>query len=337
MALPEINVCPSTLRPGFTTYSPAAQAALFGSRSRKVSHILPFGPPGKNTELNREYNEKRKLISISGVQEKYSLRQEKNNLILTDTSGTHILKPVPSERLDRVVDLPANEHVSMQIAKQVFGIRTADCGMIFFDDGSPAYLTRRFDYKPDGSGKYQLEDFATLMGKTPEREGVNFKYNASYLDIAKLIRKYAAAAPVVLLDFFRLLVVNYLIANGDAHLKNFSLMETSQGDFVLSPAYDLLCTALHLDDNHLALHGGLYDGDYDEKTYYDAGMYTGTSFFVFAQKAGMPPALAAQVIDDVVRKTPEAIALLQRSFLSQETQNKYIGILDQRRRMLGYR
>src|ERR1700754_1152077 len=337
MALPEINVCPSTLRPGFTTYSPAAQAALFGSRSRKVSHILPFGPPGKNTELNREYNEKRKLISISGVQEKYSLRQEKNNLILTDTSGTHILKPVPSERLDRVVDLPANEHVSMQIAKQVFGIRTADCGMIFFDDGSPAYLTRRFDYKPDGSGKYQVEDFATLMGKTPEREGINFKYNASYLDIANLIRKYAAAAPVVLLDFFRLLVVNYLIANGDAHLKNFSLMETSQGDFVLSPAYALLCTALHPDDHYLGLHGCLYEGDYDEKTYYDAGMYTGTSFLVFAEKAGMPPVLAAQVIDDVVRKTPEAIALLQRSFLSQETQNKYIGILDQRRRMLDYR
>lgn len=236
MPLPEINVCPSTLRPGFTTYSPAAQAALFGSRSRKVSHILPLGPPGKNTELTREYNEKRKRISISGVQEKYSLRLEKNNLILTDTGGAHILKPAPSERLDRVTDLPANEHVSMQIARQVFGVRTADCGMIFFDDGSPAYLTRRFDYKTDGSGKYQLEDFATLMGKTPEREGENFKYNASYLDIANLIRLYAAAAPVVLLDFFRLLVVNYFIANGDAHLKNFSLMETAQGDFVLSPA-----------------------------------------------------------------------------------------------------
>jgi serine/threonine-protein kinase HipA len=337
MPLPEINVCPSTLRPGFTTYSPAAQAALFGSRSRKVSHVLPFGPPGKNTELNKEYNEKRKRISISGAQEKYSLRQEKNNLILTDTRGTHILKPVPSERLDRVADLPANEHVSMQIASQVFGVRTADCGMIFFDDGSPAYLTRRFDYKPDGSAKYQLEDFATLMGKTPEREGDNFKYNASYLDIANLIRKYAIAAPVVLLDFFRLLVVNYLIANGDAHLKNFSLMETTQGDFVLSPAYDLLCTALHLDDSSLALHAGLYDGDYNEKTYYDVGMYTGTSFLVFAEKAGMRPALAGQVVDDIVRKTPGAIELIQRSFLSGEAKDKYIGILGQRQRMLGYR
>jgi len=337
MPLPEIKFCPSTLQPGFTTYSPAAQAALFGSRSRKVSHILPFGPPGKNTELNKEYNEKRKRISISGVQEKYSLRQEKNNLILTDTRGTHILKPVPSERLDRVADLPANEHLSMQIARQVFGVRTADCGMIFFDDGSPAYLTRRFDYKPDGSGKYQLEDFATLMGKTPEREGGDFKYNASYLDIANLIRQYTAAAPVVLLDFFRLLVVNYLIANGDAHLKNFSLMETSQGDFVLSPAYDLLCTALHIDDSHLALHDGLYDGDHNEKTYYDVGMYTGTSFLVFAEKAGISRLLATQVVDDIVRKTPMAIELVQRSFLSEEGKNKYPGILGHRQKLLGYR
>src|ERR1700761_2193316 len=118
MPLPEITVCPSTLRPGFTTYSPAAEAALFGSRSKKVSHILPFGPPGATTELTREYNEKRKRISISGIQEKYSLRLEKQSLLLTDTGGTHILKPIPNERLQRVADLPANEHVSMQIATQ---------------------------------------------------------------------------------------------------------------------------------------------------------------------------------------------------------------------------
>lgn len=337
MPLPEINVCPSTLRPGFATYSPLAQANLFGSRSRKVSHCLPFGPPGKNPKLTREYNEKRKHISISGIQEKYSIRQEKNELMLTDTMGTHILKPVPNERLERLGDLPANEHVSMQIARQVFGIRTAECGMIFFDDGSPAYLTRRFDYKPDGSGKYQLEDFATLMGKSSEREGENFKYNASYLDIANLIKQYTAAAPVVLTDFFRLLVVNYLIANGDAHLKNFSLIETTQGDYILSPAYDLICTRLHLDDNHLALSDGLYDGDYNESTYYDIGMYTGTSFIVFAEKAGIPALPALQVIDEITAKVPEAIELVQRCFLSEEAKGKFIEILTQRQKLLAYR
>jgi serine/threonine-protein kinase HipA len=87
MPLPEITVCPSTLRPGFATYSPAAQAALFGSRSRRVPHVLSFGPPGKDADLTREYNEKRKRISISGVQEKYSLKQNKNSLALTDNQG----------------------------------------------------------------------------------------------------------------------------------------------------------------------------------------------------------------------------------------------------------
>jgi serine/threonine-protein kinase HipA len=339
MSLPEITVCPSTLRPGFTTYSPAAEADLFGSRSKKVPAFLSWGPPGANVELTRQYNEKRKRISFSGVQEKYSLLLEKNRLTLTDTGGTHILKPVPVERLERVTDLPANEHVSMQIAKQVFKVRTAECGMIFFDDGSPAYLTRRFDYKPAGlgSGKYQLEDFATLMGRTPEREGNDFKYNASYLDVARFIRQYAAAAPVVLVEFFKILVVNYLIANGDAHLKNFSLMETTQGDFVLAPAYDLLCTRLHIDDSLLALHGGLYDGDYNERTFYDTGMYTGASFLVFAEKAGVSAAIAERVVDEVVRGVDAALGLIGRSFLSEEAKTRYVGILGERRRALGER
>ena len=334
MSLQEIKYCPSTLQPGFATYSAAAQQALFGSRSKKVAHILPFGSPG-NSEFTREYNDERKRISISGVQEKYSLQLQKNSLLLTDTGGTHILKPVPMERLARVNDLPANEHVSMQIARQVYGIKTAACGMIFFDNGSPAYFTRRFDYKPDGDGKYQVEDFATLLAKTPEREGNSFKYNACYLDIAKQIKRHVAAAPVALLDFFRLVVFNYLIANGDAHLKNFSLMETGQGDFLLAPAYDLLCTALHIDDAPLALHDGLYDGDHNEKGFSTFGTYTRASFVAFAEMAGINPTLAGNVVNELMQGTAAAIELVERSFLSDESKQKYTAILKDRHRCLG--
>jgi len=333
MSLPEIKYCPSTLKPGYTTYSPAAQLALFGSRSKRVSHILAFGPPGKNAELTRRYNEVRKSISISGVQEKYSLLLQKNDLTLTSSKGTHILKPVPSERLERIEDMPANEHVSMQIAKQVFKIKTAASGVIFFNDGSPAYITRRFDYKPDGT-KYQIEDFATLLGRSPEKEGQDFKYNASYLDIANLIKKYVPAAPVALLQLFRLLVVNYLVANGDAHLKNFSLMETDQGDYMLAPAYDLLCTALHIDDAHLALHDGLYPGDYNEPSYQQFGTYTKNSFIAFAQKAGIDIRLAGAIIDELLHGVSQAKDLLERSFLSTEAKEKYKNVIDERQRSL---
>ena len=331
----QIDRCPSTLQSGYDTYSPAAQLALFGSRSKKVSPILPFGPPGKNRELTYEYIEKRKGISISGVQEKYSLRLERNSLRLTVTKGTHILKPVPTERLDMISDMPANEHVSMQIARQVFGIKTAACGMIFFEDGSPAYITRRFDYKQNGVERYQVEDFATLLAKTPEKEGDNYKYNASYLDISKQIQRYVAAAPVALLEFFRLVVFNYLIANGDAHLKNFSLMETEQGDYFLAPAYDLLCTAIHIDDNRLALQDGLYEGDHNEKAFSTFGTYTRQSFIAFGELAGINPALAGSVVDELIQGTSKAMELIERSFLSSEAKKRYIDVLGQRHKMLG--
>ncbi len=331
MGIPEIKYCPSTLQPGFTTYSPAAQLALFGGRSRKVSHILPFGPSGKNAELTREYNEKRKMISISGVQEKYSLLQVKNSLKLTSAKGTHILKPVPAERLERIEEMPANEHVTMQIARQLFKIKTAACGMIFFDDGVPAYITKRFDYKPDGT-KYQIEDFAALMGKSPEREGEDYKYNASYADMAGFIKKYVPAAPVELINFFRIVLFNYLFANGDAHLKNFALMETEQGDYLLAPAYDLLCTALHIDDADLALHNGLYEGDMDEPSYRNDGIYTRQSFMVFAEKIGVRPAIVEKIIDESMKAVLPATALIDRSFLKNETKERYKDIIGERYR-----
>lgn len=331
MSLPEITYCPCTLQPGYTTYSPAAQQALFGSRSKKVSHILAFGPPGKNTELTREYNEKRKSISISGVQEKYSLLLDKNQLKLTASKGTHILKPIPAERLESVEDMPANEHVTMQIARQVFEMKTAVCGLIFFDDGTPAYITRRFDYKPDGT-KYQVEDFAALLGKSPEKEGDDYKYNASYLAIAKMIAKYVPAARVELLNFFRLVVFNYLFANGDAHLKNFALMESSQGDYLLAPAYDLMCTALHMNDADLALHDGLYDGDLLEAPYQDYGIYTRQSFILLAEKAGIKTTLASQILDELMHSVPQAMDMIERSFLSKEAKRRYIEIIGERHR-----
>lgn len=322
------------LKPGFNTYCPQARQLLFGTRSRKVAAVLPFGPPGKTTALTKEFNESRKRISISGVQEKYSLRQQKNQLSLTQNNGTHILKPIPAERLERVEDMPANEHVTMQIAAQLFGIKTAACGMIFFKEGSPAYITKRFDYKTDGT-KYQVEDFATLLGKSPEKEGDNFKYNASYLHIAQLIQKYVPAAKLEMIRFFELVLFNYLFANGDAHLKNFSLIESDQGDYVLAPAYDLLCTALHIDDADLALHEGLYEGDINETSYQKNGMYTYTSFLQFADKINIAREITVETMRRFTALMEPAMEMIDRSFLSPDAKMRYKQVLRERhRRML---
>ncbi|MCK5781579.1 MAG: HipA domain-containing protein, partial [Flavobacteriales bacterium] len=115
-------------------------------------------------------------MSISGVQEKFSIIQYKNKLRLTEDGerGGFILKPIPSfgKKYDQI---PANEHLTMQIAKQVFGIETAENALIFFQDDSPSYITRRFDINDDGS-KLGQEDFASLAGRTPQTHGENYKY-----------------------------------------------------------------------------------------------------------------------------------------------------------------
>lgn len=64
---------------------------------------------------------------------------------------------------------------------------------------------------------------------------------------------YKLEAPKLL----KVLIFNYLFSNGDAHFKNFSLLETPMGDYCLSPAYDLLNSRIHIEDRDFALEDGL--------------------------------------------------------------------------------
>ena len=146
MNLNEIKYCPGTLAEGFSTYSPSCLRNLFSGK--KVNHVLPYEQPQQSEEVAEQFMENRKRISISGVQEKLSFLLEKNVLRLTKEGeqGTYILKPIPRD-LKKVDQVPANEHLTMQIAKQVYGLNTAENAMIFFKNGSPAYITKRFDVK----------------------------------------------------------------------------------------------------------------------------------------------------------------------------------------------
>jgi serine/threonine-protein kinase HipA len=150
---------------------------------------LPYDPPQLSEETAQVFIENRKRISVSGVQEKLSLVLDGNTLRLTQEGeqGTHLLKPIPRD-LKVVGQVPANEHLTMQIAHQVYGIKTAENALIFFRDGSPAYLTRRFDVRADGS-KWRVEDFASLAGKTARISGTNFKYDYSYEGVAALLKQ----------------------------------------------------------------------------------------------------------------------------------------------------
>ncbi|MBU3809165.1 MAG: HipA domain-containing protein, partial [Candidatus Phocaeicola faecipullorum] len=248
-----INVCPGTLISGYDTYSPTCLRKVFNGK--KVSHIMDFSyndsPEFLISSINR--------ISISGVQEKLSAIIKKGKIIITPEgeSGRYIIKPIPDYKHLRFRNnIPANEHLTMQIASQVYKIKTAENAMVFFSDGQPAYITKRFDYATDGS-KIRQDDFASIAGKTERNNGKDFKYTGNYEDIARLLRQNVSAWQVEMTKYFTLVLFNYLFSNGDAHMKNFSLQETTDGDYVLTPAYDLMNTSIHVNDEDFALQGGL--------------------------------------------------------------------------------
>ena len=322
MSVPEIKYCPGSLAEGFTTYSPAFLRRMFDNK--QVSHILPYDAPQVNEADNEKFMENRKRISISGVQEKMSLLLIKNKLRLTEQGeyGTYILKPIPGD-LKKVDQVPANEHLTMLVAAQVYGINTAECGMIFFKNGAPAYITKRFDIKADGS-KWGKEDFATLAGRTRDNAGADFKYTYSYEAAAALIRQFVPAWRVEIEKYFALIVFNYLFLNGDAHLKNFSLLESETGDYFLSPAYDLVNTRIHVDDTDFALDKGLFDDDFASETFRKTHHRGRHDFVEFAKRIGVREDRLEKLLEPFLLKQDKVEKLVHRSFLSEPNKRAYL-------------
>lgn len=314
MAIPKIQYCPGTLAEGYETYSRNSLKRMFNNR--KVSHILPYDAPGSKSAENQIFRDNQKRISISGVQEKFSVRLEKNKLRLIEKGeqGNYILKPIPNAA-KRSDQMPANEHLTMQVARQVYQIETAENALIFFKNGDPAYLTKRFDVKDDGS-KLAKEDFATLAGKTPQTHGEHYKYEGTYLELFALMKKYLPAYRLEIPKLYQLLVFNYLFSNGDAHLKNFSILETPLGDHRLSPAYDLLNTRMHVEDDIFALEGLLPKQDAQGTIY--------SQFTKLAEKIALTEQQFSNIMNTMLNGEAQVEQLVKASFLNEQSKRNYL-------------
>jgi serine/threonine-protein kinase HipA len=332
MSLQEFKYCPGTLAEGFSTYSPSCLRNLFDGK--KVSPILPYDQPQQNELVAELFLENRKYISISGVQEKLSFVLEKNTLRLTREGelGKYILKPIPRD-LKKIDLVPANEHLTMQIAKQVYGLNVAENAMVFFKNGSPAYITKRFDVREDGT-KWAKEDFATLTGKTTDNAGSNFKYEYSYEEAGLLIQKYVSAWRIEIEKYFSQVLFNFLFSNGDAHLKNFSLLESSKGDYLLSPAYDLLNTKMHVDDSAFALDKGLFADEFQSEQYKKSRYPNKIDFTEFAKRIGVSESRIEKLIQPYLEKQSLVETLISRSFLPNADKRGYLMMYQTRRNFL---
>ena len=138
------------------------------------------------------------------------------------------------------------------------------------------------------------------------------------------MKQHVSAYPVAAEQFFKTLLFNYLVSNGDAHIKNFSLYSPHRdGVYELAPAYDLMNTSLHTDDFRTALDLFKDEENYNGKFFKDNGFYGASDFLEFAKRIGIVENRAVKFIKDTVAHLPEMGAMLDISFLSSEARRLY--------------
>ena len=260
-----------------------------------------------------------KGFTVPGVQKKLSLHLTEENsprLTLVNYPTGYIFKPQTEE----YETLPEAEYLIMQMAKQV-GIKTVPFALIKMNSkGEFAYITKRID-RVQVDGKIQMlamEDFCQLEERLTED-----KYKGSYERCAKVIKKYSSMAIFDLTELYLRLVFSFVIGNSDMHLKNFSMIEKTEGsgEYVLSSAYDLLPVNAIMpeDKEEFALTMCKKKRKIRRK-----------DFLTFAEEIGIGNVTAEKLLTKVIKEKGTLLAMADNSYLTETMKKRLKEIISTR-------
>jgi serine/threonine-protein kinase HipA len=233
---------------------PGAVRVVPGNSDASPSPKAQANPSREEEDLAKP----RLKFSLAGVNLKLSMlaRGDRFTAPANDAEGGDWIIKLPDPKHPHV---PRNEFAMMTLARasgiQVPDLRLPDRESL---DAIPdgfwpsterlAFAIRRFDRAPDRS-RIHIEDLAQVRGFYGDD-----KYEGTFETIASLIyRKHDVAS---LQEFARRMAFNILIGNGDAHLKNWSLIYHDPRRPILAPAYDLVSTFAYIPDEDLGLKFG---------------------------------------------------------------------------------
>lgn len=227
-----------------TDYHVSCSRKMFGTETAPELHY----EESQMTELALKIIQSQRVVT--GVQPKLSLhlpigtkKSGPKRFTIVGLWGNYILKPPTAN----YPEMPEVEDLTMHLAK-LAEINVVPHCLIRLKSGELAYLTKRIDRI--GSNSLHMEDLCQLMERLTEH-----KYQASYEQVGKTIRKYSSNPGLDVVNFCEIVLFSFLTGNADMHLKNFSLLYDPANGPSLAPAYDLLSTALvnPSDDEELAL------------------------------------------------------------------------------------
>lgn len=252
-------------------------------------------------------------FSLAGVQMKFSMQERDGRYQVAETGalGDWIIKP-PSTTHKEV---PLNEYTAIRLA-ELAGVDIPEVRLvpmtqveqlapINLPNETYAYAIKRFDR--DSGQRIHMEDFAQILAKYPQEKYPQEKYQGgNYQQVARILYEYSEDSLEDSQQLTRRLLVNIPLANGDAHLKNWSVVYPDKRNPRLSPAYDIVTTRVYIPDEHeLALNLG------KAKKWYQSGM---NQFQYWAEKSDNPWRAIKPHLLDVLDKArtlwPEALATL---------------------------
>ncbi|BEG97865.1 HipA domain-containing protein [Bacteroides sedimenti] len=308
--------CYKELKDGQIDFHPACSRKIFGT---SIPPVLPY-----TRQLLPELGEEviRSRTVLTGVQPKLSvdMRKEKDKTVpqrftIVGLWGRFILKP----QTELYPHLPELEDLTMHLAETA-KMAVVPHSLIRFADGELCYITRRIDRDKKGN-KFPMEDMCQLSERLTE-----YKYKGSYEQIAKLILSYSSSPMLDVVNFWEQVLFSWLTGNADMHLKNFSLYSTSRGRYILTPAYDLLSTALVMPEDTeelaLALNGKkrrLKRSDFE------------TAF----GSSGLEEKVIENIFSKFGKAIPHWMELVDNSFLPQEMRENYKTIIEGNGKRIG--
>lgn len=302
--------CYQELEAAEVDYHAKCAKNFFGS---KKAPLLPY----QLSEMEQLAKEAAELsITVPGVQPKLSLGWLKDELknghngrltIMDALDGQFILKPQNAE----YSQMPENEHLTMKLA-ELFKIQTVPSNMIRLASGELCFITKRIDRNADGTKNHMI-DFLQILE-------LDDKYKGTMETLGKTIGELSANTLIDKLRFFEATVFNYIVGNNDMHLKNYSMFLSEVG-WVLAPFYDFINVKLILpeDKEDIALMLGGKKRNFN-KVYFNR----------FAEVLQLNEKQIQAVYKRLKKWQPEAIELIDSSFLEESAKSEYKKLISER-------
>ncbi|WP_299662424.1 type II toxin-antitoxin system HipA family toxin [uncultured Psychromonas sp.] len=193
---------------------------------------------------------------VAGVQPKVLLEVKQSNHDQIESKTTY---PIDSYIVkswgEEYPELACNEFICLSMAKAA-GLTVSP---FYLSDNGQLLITKRFDIN-DQNKPIGFEDFCVLQGRSTKQ-----KYDASLESCANTISQFVSPEyrKIALYDFFKLTVLNIILRNGDAHLKNYGVLYESLSDYklgeipktsvVFSPVFDIVSTTPYIKNDTMAL------------------------------------------------------------------------------------